>query len=211
MSGAVRAAFFGDSLTLGAGDRQGLGWVGRLSVSARAQGQDLTAYNLGVRRETSADIARRWEGEASARLPATSGRLLVFSFGTNDCLEEDGQRRVPHDRSLATARALLSSAVSFAPVLMIGPPPAADASENLRIGALSRGLASLCAQLDISFLELFAPLRAAGDWMSSLADGYHPGEAGYALAACIIEASAQWSTALDAARGQLIEELAHVG
>jgi hypothetical protein len=48
----ARACFFGDSFRAGVGDEQGLGWVGRVVARARADGFEVTAYNLGVRRQT---------------------------------------------------------------------------------------------------------------------------------------------------------------
>src|SRR5262249_19732759 len=53
----LRTCFIGDSYVAGAGDDTGLGWVGRVTARARADGYDLTAYNLGVRRDTAADAA----------------------------------------------------------------------------------------------------------------------------------------------------------
>ena len=56
----MRLCFIGDSLVNGTGDPTGLGWVGRVTASARRRGHDVTTYNLGIRRDTSADIAARW-------------------------------------------------------------------------------------------------------------------------------------------------------
>lgn len=198
MSMPLRAAFVGDSLTLGIGDPEGLGWVGRLSASTRKRGGDLTAYNLGIRRDTSADIARRWEAETFVRLPSTTPRLVVFSFGTNDCLDDGGERRVPHHQSLHNAEAILRNARAFSPVLMVGPPPSAQPAENLRISALSEDLRLLCEAIAVPFIELFTPLHRA-DWMTELAssDGYHPGASGYELVARLVETSSSWIAVLD--------------
>jgi lysophospholipase L1-like esterase len=65
----MRICFFGDSFVNGTGDDDGLGWVGRVVARARQGGRDVTAYNLGIRRDTSADVAARWVGEARLRLP----------------------------------------------------------------------------------------------------------------------------------------------
>lgn len=77
----MRLCFFGDSFVNGTGDDDCLGWVGRLCAAERRVGRDLTVYNLGVRRDTSDDILRRWRREAEARLPPGCGGRLVFSFG----------------------------------------------------------------------------------------------------------------------------------
>ena len=65
----VRPCFVGDSFINGTGDDTCLGWVGRVCAAMRASGRDLTLYNLGIRRDTSADIAVRWLDETSRRLP----------------------------------------------------------------------------------------------------------------------------------------------
>ena len=92
----MRICFIGDSFVAGAGDDDCLGWPGRLCAAARQAGHDLTLYNLGIRRDTSADIAARWEAEARARLPAEHDGRLVFLFGVNDCVEDTpGHPRMP--------------------------------------------------------------------------------------------------------------------
>ena len=84
----LRIAFLGDSMTTGAGDPTMLGWVGRVCAGAWGRGHDVTAYNLGIRRDTSADIHARWREEVAARLPPEHPRALVFCFGVNDCVLE---------------------------------------------------------------------------------------------------------------------------
>ena len=59
----IRICFIGDSYVQGTGDPECLGWAGRLCVTARRDGHEVTGYNLGVRRETSRDIAHRWLSE----------------------------------------------------------------------------------------------------------------------------------------------------
>ena len=51
----MRILAFGDSFVAGVGDPDHLGWIGRALRGRR----EITLYNLGVRRETSADIAAR--------------------------------------------------------------------------------------------------------------------------------------------------------
>lgn len=56
----LRICFVGDSYVNGTSDPDCLGWAGRVAVVARRKGYNFTYYNLGVRRETSTDIAKRW-------------------------------------------------------------------------------------------------------------------------------------------------------
>jgi hypothetical protein len=95
-----RLLFFGDSLVAGVGDPTGAGWVGRVVAGAFASGLALTAYNLGVRGETSGQVASRWRAEALPRLWPGADCRIVVSFGANDTSVEHGRVRVEADRSL---------------------------------------------------------------------------------------------------------------
>lgn len=186
--------FFGDSFVNGTGDDECLGWTGRLCSAARKSGHDVTCYNLGVRRDTSADIRARWRHEAEARLPLGRDGRLVFSFGANDGTPGDdvGGARVSHARALANAEAILTEARQWRPTLMVGPVPVGDdPAADRRIAALSADLGALCGRLAIPYLAVFATLAASEPWTREAAanDGSHPNAAGYAVLA---QAVANW-------------------
>lgn len=195
---AMRICFIGDSFVNGTNDPDCLGWAGRVCALARRRGHDVTVYNLGIRRDTSGDIAARWRAEATARLPDGVPGLLVFSFGVNDCCDDDGCRRVPAPHSLAAARTLLAEARAFRPTLMVGPPPIADDGVNARIAALSPALAEVSSAVGVPFLDVFTPLRADATWMAETAadDGAHPRAGGYATLAALVTAWPEWWAAL---------------
>lgn len=190
----MRLCFIGDSLVNGTGDPTGLGWVGRVTAAACWRGHDLTSYNLGIRRDTSADIARRWQEETARRLPTGIDGRLVFSFGGNDCVRDDGAPRLAQEASLVNARAILGAAKARHPTLMLGPPPLPPDDADARVGALSRALSRLCRELAIAYLDLYTPLKAIGLWRLELVigDGAHPGAAGYALIAELVEGWPAW-------------------
>ena len=195
----MRICFFGDSFVNGTGDDEALGWPGRLVAAARHRGLDVSFYNLGIRRDTSDDIAARWQDEARRRLPDGCNPRLAFSFGTNDCAAADiGEARVPLARSLNNAEEILTAARSFAPTRMIGPPPPLrDAVANGRLAALSREIAELCARLDLPFLETATFVGQCEPWRREVAagDGAHPNKLGYAALTQYIAAwpaFAQW-------------------
>ncbi|MGK2871852.1 MAG: GDSL-type esterase/lipase family protein [Alphaproteobacteria bacterium] len=192
----MRICFLGDSFVNGVGDDTGLGWVGRTCAAARKQGHDMTAYNLGVRGDTSADIAVRWLREAELRLPASHDGRLVFSFGTNDCCPgEDGQPRVPHARGLENAQAILSAATAWRPTLVIGPLPVCDdAATDGRVLDLSQAFGKLCAQLGVPYLDVFPAMTSCDAWRREAAsgDGAHPNSDGYAALAGLIGDWAAW-------------------
>jgi acyl-CoA thioesterase I len=194
----VRVCVFGDSFVNGTGDDECLGWVGRVGSRARKAGLDLTVYNLGVRRDTSADIQARWRREAEARLPAGCDGRLIFSFGVNDCAAIDGGSapRVAIDQALINAQEILRSASEQLPTLMIGPPPVtASADHNARILQLSEGLAATCGRLAVPFLSTVAFAAESRDlWRAEaeLGDGVHPNADGYSLLADAISTWGPW-------------------
>src|SRR5262245_2472195 len=106
----LRICFVGDSYVNGTNDPEYFGWTGRLSIAARRKGNNLTYYNLGVRRETSSDIAKRWQQEVQSRCPSGCMPFVVFSFGVNDTTSENGQTRVPEIQSVVNAREILRMA-----------------------------------------------------------------------------------------------------
>lgn len=131
-----RLCVFGDSFSNGTGDDTMLGWAGRVCATARQRGHDVTLYNLGIRRDTSTDIAGRWQEEAARRLPAEQDGRLLFAFGANDCVIEDGAPRVPLPRSLENAAAILKGTAR--PTLMLGPIPAGDSLADSGVGPSPR-------------------------------------------------------------------------
>nr|USU31803.1 GDSL-type esterase/lipase family protein [Methylobacterium sp. OTU13CASTA1] len=192
----MRVCFVGDSFMAGVGDDTCLGWPGRLCAAARRIGHDVTPYCLGIRRETSADIAARWHGEAKLRLPDGLDGRLVFAFGANDCtLDEAGRLRVSCDRSLSHVEAILAQAICWRPTLMIGPLPVSDEPLiDARIRLLSEALAPLCAKLGVPYLPVFDAMVGCEAWNREAAagDGTHPNAGGYAALAEIIGAWTAW-------------------
>ena len=191
---AMRICFIGDSFVSGAYDMECLGWVGRISAEARRRGHDVSPYNLGVRGETSIQIAARWRAEAEVRQsPQQEGRL-VFEFGVNDTREVNGKRQLEAAQSLAAAHEILSAAALWKPTLMVGPPPGGDEARNARVKDLSDQLAKLCAELSVPYFDSCAPLLASSTWMPSVksVDGTHPSAAGYAEWATLIGEWAAW-------------------
>ena len=194
MNKAMRICFIGDSFVSGAFDAECLGWAGRICANARARGHDVSPYNLGVRGETSAQIAKRWRAEAECRQsPQQEGRL-VFEFGVNDARDVNGKRQMEAAQSLAGAREMLGAAAGWKPTLMIGPPPGNDFSRNERVKDLSLRLENLCRELEIPYFDSYTPLMASTIWMPSVksVDGTHPSATGYAEWAKRIDAWSAW-------------------
>ncbi|MFE7743279.1 GDSL-type esterase/lipase family protein [Nocardia sp. NPDC057455] len=193
MSRDLRVCFVGDSFVAGVGDPACLGWAGRLASAAHAEGVALTAYNLGVRRQTSAAIVRRFRAECAPRLPEGVDARVVVSFGVNDAMHENGSRRVTLDESVANLSELLAQAAEQGwPVLMVAPPPIADDEHNARTAVLDERFAQVCAGAEVPYVRVHQPLRADAVWSAEVraGDGAHPGAAGYDKLAALI--APQW-------------------
>jgi len=203
----LRICFIGDSITNGYGDPEYRGWPAYLSAAARRGGCDITAYNLGIRSDTSSMVRARWRAEAEARLPAEMPAALVFAFGINDCAKIDDVRRVEPGQSMANAEAILTAAKAWLPTIFIGPTPVDAVREtpqflpgkkleidNDLIADMSHRLETLCNGMEIPYVNIFTPLSADDAWQAAMADGdgVHPTADGYAIAARLIGAHTAW-------------------
>ena len=196
----MRICFFGDSIVNGTGDPQCLGWTGRVCVSAHALGQDITYYNLGVRRDTSTDICKRWQEEATRRLPLVGagtenidGRL-VFSFGINDTVMADGAQRVSLETSLDNFQNILTQAKTLFPTLMIGPCMGTDGAHNNRIQQLSDRYKALAEKIGVPYFDVCRKVGVHPVWIQEVTenDGYHPRAGGYTILATAVTGWDAW-------------------
>lgn len=192
--GDHRICFVGDSFVQGTGDAAGGGWVGRVAAAAVTAGYDITAYNLGVRRDTSADVAARWQAECDARFRVECSPYLVFSFGANDMTAEAESLRVPMPQSIDNFRAVVADAAQRCPTLFVGPPPVGDPAQDTRIVALCTTYALLATELGVPYLPLAQALLDDPAWREAVAagDGTHPDGRGYARIAARVLQWPQW-------------------
>jgi lysophospholipase L1-like esterase len=187
----IRICFLGESFVNGTGDSTYLGWTGRLCQGLAQQGHNVTHYNLGIRRETSTLLSKRWQTEVERRSQMGAQLRLVFLFGTNDTSIQNGRRRVSLMESVENTRQILSTAQQRYPVLMISPPPVAEVEQQSRMQELIAELSVVCDTLKIPYLDVFTPLLASAVWLKEveLGDGAHPNAAGYAELAGLVR---QW-------------------
>lgn len=218
---SLRICLIGDSIAAGTGDTDGRGWHGRLAASALRRGSDLTIYGLGVRGDTSVDVARRWRAEVDARLPDLFPAGLVFQFGLNDCAFRsfaDGrrERRVEPEASRRTVESVLTSAADERAVLMIGPAPV-DGSrpgpqlvagviqriDDRDIAELDEMMATVADDVGVPYLRVFDRLSSDPAWSNALreGDGIHPSGRGYEVLADLVAAWDPWRRLLSALEG----------
>jgi lysophospholipase L1-like esterase len=177
--------FLGASLVAGVGDPKGQGWVTRVVGRTQHPDLELTAYNLGVRGDTSADVLHRWATEVPLRWAGRTERRVVLSMGTDDVAS--GITLARHRLNLAN---LLDDAASAGVgAFVVSPPPTADAELNERLEVLVDAQADVCARRGVPFVDCYAPLMGHDQWRTDLAASRvanHPGQAGYGLIAWLV-------------------------
>ena len=181
----LAVVFLGGSLVTGVGDPKGQGWVTRVVGRTHHPDLELTAYNLGVRGDTSADLIHRWESEVPRRWAGRTERRVVVSVGTTDVLQ--GITLARHRLNLAN---LLDDATrSGVGTFVVSPPPADDPELDARLEVLVEAQADVCARRGVPFVDCFAPLMGHDQWRTDLATSrvpHHPGQAGYGLIAWLV-------------------------
>lgn len=210
----LRVCFLGDSVSVGTGDSACRGWPSYLSALEMEQrGHDVSCYNLGIRAETSEDIAWRWRGEAEPRLPPHVTGKLVFMFGLNDCADFNGTGvRVPVERSLETARRMIGAARDWKSTLWVGmnpvrrSPPSIEPGQGIRYtfdrartAALNDAYQAAAADLGVPYIDLHGPLAEDPAWDAILeaGDGVHPTPDGHRRMAEIVAESPAWRAWFD--------------
>ncbi len=181
----VCIVFIGASTVAGVGDPKGQGWVSRVVGRTQHPDLELTAYNLGVRGETSADVLARWRAECPPRWRGRSERRLVISVGANDVAE--GMSLARHRLNLAN---ILDDAASEGiSTFVVGPAPLSDQEFNRKLEVLVDAQADVCSRRGVPFVDCFRPLLGHEQWLSDLASSQvpnHPGQAGYGLIAWLV-------------------------
>ena len=181
----VGIIFVGASLVAGVGDPKGQGWVSRVVGRTHSADLEVTAYNLGVRGDTTADVLARWKSECAPRWAGRAEKRLVISVGGNDAAS--GVTLARHRLNLAN---ILDDAASAGiGTFVVSPPPADDEEINAKLDVLVEAQADVCARRGVPFVDCFRPLLGHEQWQSDLGASriaHHPGQAGYGLIAWLV-------------------------
>ncbi|WP_282607358.1 GDSL-type esterase/lipase family protein [Pelagibius sp. Alg239-R121] len=195
-----RVCFIGASTVEGMGDETGLGWPGRLAALEREAGNNLVAYNLGVRGQTLREIGVRAVAECSARIQDRKTDLIVLGTGMNDLARiGTGAFRTPQRRTLEDFTSLVEGLADLAPLLVVGPFPVCEAKmpflstvsgmkfdfRNSDIDEATWSYTKICSERGVPYLDLFRTLVNEPDYMDGLEanDGLHSNGEGYQVIA----------------------------
>jgi lysophospholipase L1-like esterase len=181
----VGVVFIGASLVVGVGDPKGQGWVSRVVGRTHHPDLELSAYNLGVRGDTTADVLARWKSECAPRWKDRAEKRLVVSVGANDAAS--GVTLARHRLNLAN---ILDDAASAGiGTFVVSPPPTDDQEINAKLDVLVEAQADVCGRRGVPFVDCYRPLLGHDQWLGDLAASrvpHHPGQAGYGLIAWLV-------------------------
>ncbi len=192
----IRICFVGDSLVNGTGDETALGWAGRLCALANQHGAGITYYNLGIRGNTSRDILERLTltSEVTMRLMNAKEGRVVISCGVNDTLLEQGSPRIPEKESVSNMQSIIELLEPLYPLLVIGPLPVDDDSQNRRIEQINEKFKDKAEAFNVPFIDVYSTLSKLSVYREALklSDGAHPSSRGYEMIAKVILESKKW-------------------
>jgi len=172
---------WGDSITFGQGDKEGLGWVGRLRREYFSDNSTII-YNRGVGGDTSVDILKRFVVEAQAIRPDT----IFFAVGTNDAKYPKGKEtnNIPLDLFEKSLRELVEQGRTYTSnIVCIGLIEAVEGRKedtgtifsNKEIQRYNQSIKKICNENTLVFLDLSGVI----DTKTDMCDMVHPNSSGY--------------------------------
>lgn len=192
--------FIGGVLTFGEGDRDSLGWAGRLNRQLLREGKTGQHFNLGVPYETLPLMSKRAERACRLRLERVAEPMIFLEPGHADlAILADGKRRTDAATFEAHLTTIIDTLERIAPVILVGPTPVVEREAlapcpvtgemirygNLAITAASKRMAILCETWQVPFLDLNAEMLKGSAYEASIEsdDGLVPSSGGHKLIA----------------------------
>lgn len=177
---------WGDSITYGEGDIDGLGWAGRLRKTSFSD-KDLEVYNRGICGDTTEGLIKRFRVEADSINPD----LIIFAIGINDSCFRDVETKnlVPlaifgenvgklvAEAKLYTQRIFIVGTTSVDETL-VNPLPDSTTGKCYRNDVIKKYrdiLEKLSNERSCTFIDVSELLNVKMD----LIDGLHPNSGGY--------------------------------
>ncbi len=184
---------FGDSITYGAGEMPAKGWVGRLKDYFEKKDQYNAVYNLGFRGHTTKDLLIRFDTELKTRARIrrpTDHFTIIVAIGMNDSrIWFNGKEETTLPKFKSNINKLIKIAKKYSKdIVFLSLTPVNDelakefdgesAFSNERIQKYNSTLQESCKTSNISFLDLFKPMKKE-NYHKLLKDGLHPNSKGY--------------------------------
>ncbi len=170
---------FGDSITWGAWDPEGGGWVDRLKVAAQEMTlrgrRDIQIFNCGVPGDRVGDVLRRMGVEGWARRPDR----IILAVGINDT-PHNGEAGTPPEDFQETYTALIEAAYELTRDVVIVGLTNVDESlltgwTNDAVAVYNALVAEAAERHELTFVNPFGTLERD----DLLPDGLHPSPSGH--------------------------------
>lgn len=183
----MRICAWGDSITYGACDSEGLGWVGRMRKSLFADGDESTTfYNRGVGGDTSANLLARMPVEFESLRP----EIAIVAIGINDSVYKgtdksktltslsDFEQNLTQIFAVAgSAKKVYSLGLTRVTEELVQPLPWSTTGKsysNSVIAQFDEVLKKVSRDAGVTYIDMSASLEP-----SDLMDGLHPNAQGY--------------------------------
>ena len=178
----MECGVWGDSITYGSCDAEGLGWVGRLRKQI-TNNKDNRMYNFGICGDTSEGLLTRFSAEATIVKPDT----VIFAIGINDSKIRVGAQHsvVDIDQFRENMSTLVELAQEYTQhIFIVGATQVNLWFEtqtktsrfiNSLIQQYNDVLRAIAEVQGVTYVEVFDVL----DMQTDLADGLHPNAGGY--------------------------------
>lgn len=186
----IRLIALGDEILAGAGDTRALGWLGRAVAREQGARARIELFSSALPRETSAELAERWDAEVEQRMDSLEGSgapldvRVVLGLGAAD---------IDHGVSLARSRLNLAKVLDGLerlriPAFVVGPPPSVDPGRTASIRELSGAFDDVCARRRVAYVDTVRALEDHEQWRGDLARSGSdlPGQTGYGLMAWLV-------------------------
>lgn len=185
----------GDSITAGALDDVGGGWVNRLKREymdrfVAGRGGDVSVFNCGMGGETTVGLSARFAAEVGSRLVPDDRNIVLLAYGMNDLAARPDRERVAvSDYRERLSRAIAWTRARGARAALINITPIAEALDGVptasgsvrsraAITDYNRALAALAADEGVALIDAHAALQPDPAPLLT-ADGVHPNARGH--------------------------------
>lgn len=194
---------FGDSVTWGAWDIKGGGWVNRLQKYFTEHADPIwnadMVYNLGVSGDTTKDLLERFKAECQARVSESKkygdSTIIIFDIGKNDSIIERQNAKFGVSTTWQQSEANLRKLIKLAKklthdVVFLTSFPVDETKslpivwnkkffyKNQRIQDYNEILKSVCDELHVPVVDVFNKVFDE-DYKNLLADGVHLNSVGH--------------------------------